>query len=106
MPRGLVLASSSPQRQELLRRLLPDFRIATSAVEDVGSTLLPNWQIEPLDLPPSHSIPFESHPLLWAWRKAVDVLQNLDNPEHAFVLAADTMVLGEGRILGKPGNPE
>src|SRR5947209_1679188 len=106
MPDGLILASSSPRRQELLKRLIPQFRTATSTVEEVGSTLLPGWHIEPLDLPASHAIPSESHPMLWAWRKGMDVISSLDLAEPVYVLAADTMVIGEGRILGKPGTPE
>ncbi len=99
----LVLASSSPRRQELLKRVTAHFEIATSAVEEEGSTLAPSWHIPPLDLPSNYAIDPEAHPTLWAWRKAVDVTGQLADPEHRLVLAADTVVIAAGKTLGKPG---
>jgi septum formation protein len=99
----LVLASSSPRRKELIRRLTPNFRSAASQVESVGSSLLPDWPIEPLPLPPDFQIRPEDHPTLWAWRKAVDVFAALpDSRAEAKVLGADTVVIGRGALLGKP----
>jgi septum formation protein len=99
----LVLASSSPRRQDLLKRLTQHFEIATSAVEEEGSALAFPWLIPPLDLPVDYAIDVTSHPTLWAWRKAVDVAARRADPEHRLVLAADTIVIGQRRILGKPG---
>jgi septum formation protein len=99
----LVLASSSPRRHELLRRLIPGFEVATSSVEEEGSSLIPAWTISPLDVPQDYAVPVESHPTLWAWRKAVDVCRQLGNPSDAYILAADTIVIGKGKIMGKPG---
>ena len=42
-----------------------------------------------------------------AWRKAVDVARGLPKvTEPAIVLAADTVVIGRGLLLGKPGTAE
>jgi len=101
-PHKLVLASSSPRRQELLRRLVPQFDVATSGVEEVGSSLAPAFSIPPLALPTGYFVPPETHPTLWAWRKAVDVCRQLPVASDTLILAADTIVIGAGRILGKP----
>src|SRR5438045_2446819 len=106
MPR-LVLASSSPRRVELLRLLVPDYSTAASAVEDTGSDLYPDVPFEPLPVPEGFQVSYEAHPTLWAWRKAVDVAARvLAAEEDIVVLGADTVVLSEGALLGKPSNPE
>jgi septum formation protein len=99
----LVLASGSPRRKELIRRLTANFSSAASQVESVGSSLLPDWPVEPLPLPPDFQIRPEDHPTLWAWRKAVDVFATLpDTQARATILGADTVVIGHGALLGKP----
>jgi septum formation protein len=58
-------------------------------------------------VPESFQVPAGSHPTLWAWRKAVDVALRSPIAEgDAVVLGADTVVLGEGAVLGKPVNGE
>lgn len=98
----LVLASASPRRQELLRRLLREYEFAGSDVEARGSDLIPAWPVVPLPLPPGFQIADEAHPTLWAWRKAVDVASQLGEGGDALILGADTVVIGEGTLLGKP----
>jgi septum formation protein len=103
---SLVLASASPRRQELLKLLTPDFHLAVSNVEATRCTLRPPWPVAPLPLPPEFQIAEDSHPTLWAWRKAVDVAAQDDTASNSsFVLAADTVVIGRGRLLGKPSDP-
>src|SRR5438552_352094 len=103
----LVLASSSPRRVELLRLLVPDYVAVSSSVEDTGSDLSPDFPIPPLPVPESFQVPAESHPTLWAWRKAMDVASRSPRANGAVVvLGADTVVLGEGALLGKPVDPD
>src|SRR5712692_1223760 len=102
---SLILASSSPRRIELLGQLAPDYSLIASAVEDTGSDLLPEWELQPLDLPEGFEVPQEAHPTLWAWRKAADIALCLsDAGADAIVLGADTIVVGPGMLLGKPKN--
>lgn len=103
----LYLASSSPRRQELLARVVAEFGVAASDVEDVGSGALPDWPVEPLALPDAYQIAPDAHPTLWAWRKAADIARSL-HAEHpgAVVLGADTVVVAPGVLLGKPTTPE
>jgi septum formation protein len=78
----VVLASASPRRRELLARIVADFRVVPSAIE------------ETLD-----SGPYERAVTALAARKARAVAARL----HAgLVLGADTLVVVDGDALGKP----
>ena len=100
----LVLASGSPRRLELIRRIVPDFVSIASSVEEVGSDRQPPFDIRPINLAPPFLVPPTQDPRLWAWRKALDVDESNKEriPPGAFVLGADTVVVGPGRLLGKP----
>jgi septum formation protein len=103
----LVLASSSPRRVELLRLLVSDYVAAASSVEDTGSDLSPDFPIPTLPVPESFQVSAGSHPTLWAWRKAVDIASRSPHANgDVVVLGADTVVLGEGALLGKPSDSE
>jgi septum formation protein len=81
----LILASASPRRQELLAQLGLPFTVSPAAIEE-------------------HSLPDEpprSYALRMARTKAHTVAQRF--PE-AIVLGADTIVVLEHHILGKPGS--
>lgn len=79
----IVLASGSPRRRELLETLGLDFRIVPARGEEI---------------PPEGAGPAETVTAL-AKAKADEVAGLF--PE-ALVIAADTVVWAEGRILGKP----
>jgi septum formation protein len=85
-PRRLVLASRSPRRQDLLSRLAVDFDIDPADVDET----------HPADMPPPASA------VLIAERKAEAVAAR--QPD-ALVIGADTMVVLDGEILGKPRDP-
>jgi MAF protein len=82
---GLVLASASPRRHDLLSRLGLDFRVIPSEVDESAVTA--------------------SRPVLLARRlaraKAEDVASSR---AEETVIAADTIVLHRGDVLGKPGS--
>lgn len=83
----IVLASQSPRRVELLRRLVPDFAIVSSfatELEDISQG--PRRLCE-----------------LNAQRKAIAVAER--HPNH-LVLGADTLVFLDGQLLGKPADLE
>jgi septum formation protein len=81
--RDVVLASSSPRRRELLGRLGLTFQIV---VPDVDETALPG------ERPDDH-----------VRRLAADKARTVaDRAPGAVVLAADTIVVLDGDILGKP----
>src|SRR3954454_8536482 len=82
---NLILASSSPRRKELLENLLLSFAISSSDVdESFDPALSPEEVVVEL-----------------ANRKAKAVFN--ENPE-SYVIGADTIVVANGDILGKPAN--
>lgn len=85
----LVLASGSPRRRELLTSLGLEFVTADPRVDE---TL-------PLDSPPEAGV------VAIAWRKVDAALKrheadSISTSDH--LLAADTIVVHEGRVYGKP----
>lgn len=81
---NVILASASPRRRDLLEKLIGDeFRVVASGVEEVEEGILP----DPL--------------LINAELKAIAVA---DREQDAFVIAADTGIILEGELLGKPEN--
>jgi septum formation protein len=87
----LVLASSSPRRQDLLEEAGIPFRVIVPDIEEWDANSHP--ELSPHDLV-----------RLNARRKAEAVHQlKLHTPE-TIILAADTIVVCEGRILGKPAD--
>jgi len=84
LPEQLVLASASPRRRDLLAGLQLDFEVRSAEIDESALTD---------ELP-------EDHVLRLARAKA----QAVARPGE-LVLAADTVVVLEGRILGKPADP-
>lgn len=84
----LVLASSSPRRQQLLTLLGIDFRIKPAEVDERILT----------DEKP------EQYVLRLAHNKVMSIAPDL--PAHRIVIAADTAVVDGDQILGKPENAE
>lgn len=83
----LILASASPRRMELLRNLGLSFEIIPSCIEE----------------PARNGETPRDHVLRLAAAKAEAVSRA--HPQ-AWVLAADTIVLIQGEILGKPRTPD
>jgi len=81
----LVLASASPRRRELLERLGLEFDVEAS---DVDETRRP-----------------DETPGVYVDRVAREKATALAGPDR-LVVAADTTVVHEGRVMGKPAHPE
>lgn len=91
----LVLASASPRRHELLTLLGVPFAIVTTDAEESDEPA-PATVVSAL---PACPLPLKEHPTLRAWRKADAVWsQNVAD----IVLGADTIVVLDGAVLGKP----
>ena len=82
----LILASQSPRRRELLTMLGLEFTVQAA---DIDETMDP-------DLPPAEAVQAVS-------RKKAAAIQA---PADTVILAADTVVVIDGRILGKPHSTE
>lgn len=84
--KGFVLASGSPRRKELLGRLLNSFEIITDDSEEaVKAEEAPQDTVRRLAL-----------------QKAENVALKVNKP--SVILAADTVVSADGKVLGKPAN--
>jgi septum formation protein len=86
--RQIILASASPRRKELLKQLIGDnFLVYVSSYEES-----PDPCLSPEELLLKHSV-----------EKARDVAKHFDS---GIVISADTSVICNGEILGKPQSPE
>jgi septum formation protein len=86
LPR-LVLASASPRRSELLRKLGIDFKVVPSAAPEIHHQQLTAREASRIN----------------AYRKARAVAKRFPD---ALVLGADTLVYLDTRLFGKPANLE
>jgi len=83
----IILASGSPRRQELLRRMgVDDFEIRVPAVDESY----------PAGLSPQQTVEYIS-------RKKCDAVVAKSAPDE-IIIAADTMVFVDGEHLGKPAD--
>src|SRR6056297_1082394 len=78
----LVLASSSPRREELLKRLGLNFTIVPSKINEDIEGLAPDLLVQEL-----------------ARAKAEEVAELV---EDTVIIAADTVVVNNNEIIGKP----
>lgn len=83
----IILASSSPRRKELLEKIMEDFKVVSSDFDE--STIQYNGDIE-------------DYVKTLARCKAEEVAKGLKN--QSIVISADTVVVLENKILGKPKN--
>lgn len=89
--RQIVLASSSPRRRELVASLdlsLPVLILSTDVDEQTPEDWLPSQIVERLSL-----------------RKALAAVDRMKNDEqfsHSLVIGADTIVVCNGEVMGKP----
>ena len=82
----IILASASPRRQELLALICRDFHVLPSGFDE--STVV-SW-------------PAEDHVTQSACGKATDVAERISD---GVVIGADTVVVVDDKILGKPTDP-
>lgn len=86
LPLDVILASASPRRRELLALIFGDFRVLPSEFEE---SLVPS-ELAPAD-----------HVVYSASAKARDVAARAAD---SLVIGADTIVVVDGEILGKPAD--
>ncbi|MEP7187674.1 MAG: Maf family protein [Roseiflexaceae bacterium] len=94
-PVELLLASASPRRRELLGWLGQPFRAIANDGEERDSPPPPAI----IAALPACLVPLATHPTLLAWRKADAACA--DSP-NSVIIGADTIVVLDGDVLGKP----
>lgn len=87
----IILASSSPRRQEILKMLKIPYRVIMPNIDETFTSALENEEI----------------PELLAREKVLAVIQSLPaGQEIPWVLGADTLVIYNDKIYGKPESQE
>lgn len=87
----IILASSSPRRQDILKMLKIPYRVIMPNIDETISSMLDHEEI----------------PELLAREKVSAVIRSLPvGQEIPWVLGADTIISFEGNIYGKPENQE
>jgi septum formation protein len=97
-PVELVLASASPRRRELLGWLGQPFRAVANDGEERDHPPPPAV----LAALPACPVPLATHPTLLAWRKADAACTEALG---SVIIGADTIVVLDGDVLGKPHDP-
>ncbi|MEC7641807.1 MAG: Maf family protein [Nitrospinota bacterium] len=82
MPK-LILASQSPRRKELLRRICKDFEVQPSGVDEIMDSAL---------TPEANALAIARGKALWVARRH----------KGNIVIGADTIVVLDGQVIGKP----
>ena len=81
----IILASASPRRQELLKKIVPRFRVIESGVDEASISA--------------------ASPVAFARKAAISKAQAVAaKHKEAIVIGADTIVLLGRKVLGKPKN--
>ena len=83
--KNFILASASPRRKEIFKQIGIDIKVVESSINESIST----------DERP------EQIAMSLAFQKAIDVSNKVDN---SIIIAADTIVVKENEIIGKPKN--
>ncbi len=84
----IILASKSPRRQELLKKIVNDFEVIASLEEEVKDD-----KLTPLE-----------NCIEIAYQKALNVMNKTEGDR--IIISSDTIVLKDKEILGKPKNRE
>lgn len=85
LPCKVILASASPRRRDLLSMAGISFEVSVSDSEEITTEAEPGKIVEAL-----------------SGQKARAVCNTLPEGERAVILGADTIVVLDGRVLGKP----
>lgn len=85
----IILGSASPRRRELLEQIGIEFEVAVSQTEEYYTSSIPQEIVRQLAL-----------------RKAKSIAKRLADSEDCVIIGADTIVVQDGEILGKPKDAE
>lgn len=90
MKKRVILASASPRRRELLEKIGISFETRISTQEERYVSTIPSDIVKELALQKAHNVACEMK----------------DDLENVIILGADTVVVFDGKILGKPKDEE
>ena len=91
----IILGSASPRRSELLAQIGADFEVRVSNKEEIYHSIVPEEIVQELALMKAENVAEEL-----AEENAAGTVRN------TVVIGADTIVVLDGKILGKPSDEE
>ena len=94
----IILASTSPRRRELIKKITPDYECVPSCVDEQAVE-------ERVEKGGGYASEAELAVLMvraLSREKALDVFERLEDKENVLVIGADTVVCLSSEILGKP----
>lgn len=97
----VILASGSPRRKELFERAGISFSVMKSDAEEIMTKTIPAEAVLELAAQKASDVKEKL--------SEADFLRDLEqdtNKEGILIVGADTIVVSEGKILGKPGSEE
>lgn len=107
--RKLILASASPRRKELLEQIGAVFEIIPAKGEEIITKEVPKEVVKELALQKAREVAdavmVQERTEGIAYGKQ-DEMSGLHGEDEVIVLGADTVVVHEGKILGKPKDRE
>ena len=95
MKKRIILGSASPRRQELLSQIGVEFEVRVSNKEEIYKSSIPEEIVKELSLMKAENV-------------ASDLLENIADGsiKDTVVIGADTIVVLDDEILGKPSDEE
>lgn len=95
MKKRIILGSASPRRRELLSQIGVEFEVRVSDKEEIYKSSIPEEIVKELSLMKAENV-------------ASDLLENIadDSIKDTVVIGADTIVVLDDEILGKPSDEE
>lgn len=89
----IILGSASPRRRELLEQIEVEFEVATSDRDEIYTHTLPEEIVQELAQMKAENV-------------ASDLIEQEGSLTNAIVIGADTIVVRDSTILGKPTDEE
>lgn len=95
MKKRIILGSASPRRRELLSQIGVEFEVRVSDKEEIYKSSIPEEIVKELSLMKAENV-------------ALDLLENIADGsiKDTVVIGADTIVVLDDEILGKPSDEE
>ncbi len=94
----VILASASPRRRELLTQIVPDFEVIPSEGEEIITKEDPPQIVMELAAQKAESVAQK----LSAQKLTARKDETADSDDEMLIIGADTIVVLDGQILGKP----
>lgn len=102
MDRKIILGSASPRRRELLAQIGVEFEVRVSDKEEIYHSEAPEEIVKELALMKAENVLSD----MQEERRSGKVGQGKDSLRNTVILGADTVVVLDDKILGKPKSEE